>query len=258
MIDKISIRPIWRSATLNNLPSLNEQEVHVWCLPLALTPTQSSLAHAWLSDIQKDKYARRSSSQQHAYLAGRYFLRGLLGAYTQTEPEKVLLSYSRLNKPYLSEQEAGTKSPTSLHFNFTDTRIDGATYGLFAFSRSGEVGVDIEALSRRSNFAPIVHKRFSAAEKLLVTRENGEIDPELFLCIWTRKEASGKATGQGINFKMQERDLVDGEHAELNFYDELNQPWHLQQLRVNDSLIGCLVHAGHQPLPIKAFNSLET
>ncbi len=118
--------------------------------------------------------------------------------------------------------------------------------------------MDIEALSRRGNLAAIVDRRFSAAEKELVTLSNGDIDPQLALCVWTRKEASGKATGQGINFKMNQRDLVCGKHATLNYYDEQDQPWHLTQLQAQNDLIACVVTTGHQSPVINAFNRLLT
>lgn len=252
MINKLAISPDWQTADLSNIPALVDGEVHLWCLPLSLNEHQSQQALSWLSDIQRDKYVRRRKPQaQMSYLAGRYYLLSLLGAYSGCRPDQVLLSYTRLNKPYLSDPSA------HLHFNFTDTTGVDGTYGLFAFSRAGELGVDIESFSRRNSFNAIASSRFTAAEQALVMDDNGNVDPKLFLCVWTRKEASGKATGQGINFVMNQRDLVLDDHAELNYFDEQQQPWRLTQLRLTSDLIGCVVHSGHQKLAIKTFNRLQ-
>jgi len=261
MIDKLALIPQWQIAKEGEIPELQHNEVHLWHLPLELDQQQQERALSFLSDIQHDRYARRRTEHKASYLAGRYYLLTILAAYSRCKPEQVLLSYTRMNKPFLTDTSA------ELYFNFTDTRfsIDGArrnkgeqtSAGLFAFSRAGELGVDIEALSRRSNFKAIVESRFSKAEQQLVTETDGRINPELFLAIWTRKEASGKATGQGINFKMNERELIQGHQAQLNYVDEKQQPWRLTQLRLNKELIGCVAHAGHQDLPIKAFNCLR-
>jgi len=132
--------------------------------------------------------------------------------------------------------------------------VNHDSYGVFAFTLSGEIGVDIEARQRSSNFSTIADRRFSAREREFVY-EKGVINPEKFLAIWTRKEAFGKATGQGINFKMNRRSS-NGEH-ELEFTDEYDQAWRLLQLQLGEKFIACVVHASHQALSLKAFNALE-
>lgn len=258
MIDKLALSLSWQSANLENLPTLRDDEVHVFCLPLALENEQADIALTWLNDLQKERYARRSTEEAKAvYLAGRYFLLGLLSAYTASPPEQISLSYSRLNKPSLSDRAF------ELDFNFTDTQYIGTNgqtqaVGLFAFSRRRELGVDIEALSRNGNFEAIVERRFSDREKAAVMDAAGRINSARFLSIWTRKEASGKATGQGINFKMRERNLFEEDSPILNYSDENNRDWRLIQLRIHPSLIACIVHAEHTPTNIKAFNTLTT
>lgn len=270
MIDTLAIKPNWSAVRLANAPALEKGDLHLWCLPLTLNDDQADQAEGWLSDAQRDKYSRRNTPElKHAYLAGRYFLLRLLGHYSNCDPAHVELSYTRLNKPYLRD------NTSHIHFNFTDTtlraqskhdtRLPVEAVGLYAFSCCAEVGVDVEHLSRRSDFKQIVEKRFTKAEQTFVTKQNGEIDPELFLGIWTRKEASGKATGQGINFQMNQRNLINsvnkdasqGNHAHLNYVDEEQRAWRLIQLHLENNLIGCVVHAGHQPLSIKAFNRLD-
>ncbi len=256
-LDQLALSPILKSASLTAIPTLAKSELHLWCLPLTLSAQEQETALSWLSDIQKDKYHRRRTPQlKEAYLAGRYYLLRLLAQYSQCSPQEIELSYTRLNKPYLSNKQLADEE-TSLHFNFTDTQCGSEHVGLFAFCLDKEVGVDLEALDRRSQFDLIAEKRFSKAEQELVFK-HGELCAETFLYLWTRKEASGKATGQGINFKMNERNLVSDNNAELNFVDEDQQAWHLTQLKLSEKLIACVVYSGHEALTINGFDKLET
>jgi 4'-phosphopantetheinyl transferase len=249
MIKQLGKTLDWQTASTNAFPVLGDQEIHLWWLPLSLAPAQAEQALNWLSDIQRDKYARRVTPKlQQSYLAGRYYLLTLLGAYTGAQPNEVMLSYSRLNKPYLSLHEQ------NIEFNFTDTSSQGESFGLFAFSRNRAVGVDIEALDRRSDFSAIASKRFSQEELVQV---GTPLDPERFLAIWTRKEAYGKATGLGINFKMNQRNLVEGSNHELSIVDGNQDQWQISQMALGKRFISALVYAGSQSLSMKAFNSLN-
>jgi len=245
-------KPDWASTSLAKIPPIEHNELHLWWLPLCLNGQQCQTAETLLSDIQRDKYARRATPElKHAYLAGRYYLLNLLGAYAGCAPDEVMLSYSRLNKPSLSLHDK------DIEFNFTDTSVNNQAFGFFAFTKGKAVGVDIEARSRRSDFATIVARRFTPAERDFVTDPaSNSINPERFLAIWTRKEAYGKATGVGINFQMNERDLASQSH-ELNFWDKQDKPWHLEQFELGEELIAAVVHAAHQSLSIKAWNSLN-
>lgn len=253
MKQKIGISLDWQKGSPYK-HRLETNELHLWWLPLTLDKTQSDIAFSLLSDIQRDKYHRRNNTaQKQAYLAGRYHLLTLLSAYSACKPDEVLLSYSRLNKPYMNP------NPANIHFNFTDTYFKTSDTsnekhykGLFAFCLNREVGVDVEALNRVSDFEKIAERRFTNAEQTFIKNADGKIDPERALAIWTRKEAYGKATGQGINFTMRDRELVNGENPTINFNDD-NDKWRLTQLQLPDNHIACFVHQGHSPLVIKAF-----
>ncbi len=249
MIKKIASQLHWQSNSLTDFQALGNDELHIWHLKLQLDESQANSAQHLLSDIQRDKYHRRSSPYlKQQYLAGRYYLLTLLGAYTSQEPEEVLLSYSRLNKPSLSNENL------NIEFNFTDT--DG--HGMFAFSRKRQVGVDIECLDRDINFSAIAQRRFTEQELDFVMPKN-QIDHQRCLAIWTRKEAYGKATGQGINFKMNQRNLYEESpnSQAYCFTDEQNLAWTCRQISIGNKYIASVVHEGHENLNIKAFDRLS-
>lgn len=248
MKEQYGLIPTWQSIDDKQHPLLADNEVHLWCLPLKLRPSQQEAALSLLSDIQKDKYHRRkSASRREVYLAGRYYLLTLLGQYTSTPAGNVLLSYSSLNKPYLSDKNQ------NIQFNFTDTTFDQNSYGLFVFCRHRLLGVDIESLNRVANFSEISDKRFSPEEQQFVTNHDGKINPQRCLAIWTRKEAFGKAIGKGINFKMNVLNLASPDAYKLDFVSH-DEDWHLQQIQLPNDFISCIAYQGHQALDIKAFN----
>lgn len=262
MAEKLGIIPDWQTAFIDGIPALKPNELHLWWLPLKLDPAQQKVAFDLLSPHQQGKYQRRATSQlKQAYLAGRYYLMTLLGHYAECDAEQIKLAYSRLNKPFLDQHSHPLETP--LEFNFTDTTHNDQSYGLFAFCQHYAIGVDLEACSRRSKFKNIVEQRFSHEETRFVTNQYGEINPERFLAIWTRKEAYGKATGMGINFIMRERNLLttQAEKTEHDFshtfdFHDQQQAWRLLQIQPDDRFIASVVHSGHQDMKIKAFNAL--
>jgi len=256
MTIELGIVPTWQAIDNLNSLILGKEELHLWWLPLQLEEHQRNTAYSLLNKQQINKYERRSTPElQHAYLASRYYLFTLLAAYQKCNPNNIKLSYSRLNKPYIDNQ-THTDSQDALEFNFTDTNIDHNSYALYAFSWNRQVGIDIEALERSANFKQIAQRRFTTQELDFSTRASGEIDPQKCLSIWTRKEAYGKATGKGINFEMNKRNLVSNNTNESPFdynFNDGNNDWRLVQIQPSEKFIACVVHEGHQPLSIKTF-----
>lgn len=262
MTEKIGIPLNWKSASKQDFPSLADHELHLWWLPLTLSEPKSELALSLLSDIQRDKYHRRMTPElKQAYLAGRYYLLTLLGLYTGCSATEVELSYSRLNKPYLSDKDI------HLEFNFTDTQYQNTYFGLFGFARAKAVGVDIESRHRDINLSQLINRRFTQNERDYITQSNNTINQARGLSIWTRKEAYGKATGQGINFTMNEQNLVAEIKAShtpkqtsfgaYNFEDKDTKKWRCLPLNLGEHFVASCVHAGHLPLSISAFNSFQ-
>lgn len=206
-------------------------------MPLKLNKQQRSQILPLLNDRQRNKYNRRTDpSLKEHYLAGRYFLYALLARYLNTHISNIDLAYSRFKKPYLNSHTQ------SLQFNYTDTN----GYGLFAFSQSVELGIDVEQRSRTGNFAAIAQKRFTNDESTYVTNELGQIHSQRFLAYWTRKEAYGKALGVGVNFQMNQIDL----HSEGPTKQLTNPDWTMIQLDLPDQHIGCVVYQGHETMTI--------
>lgn len=254
---KHGLEPIWHIANPYEPPKLGEQSLHLWYLPLSLDRKQSKLALTLLNDAQRDKYFRRKTKAlQQSYLAGRFYLFELLAGYLNCSIDRVLLSYSQLNKPYLNP------NPQNLCFNFTDTSVNGRSVGVYAFCQHHEVGVDIEALNRHADFARITKRKFSEAELNQSYHADGSLNEQACVGIWTRKEAFGKAMGTGINYTMRDIDLSGNVASPFQYdfrhfseRDQQWQNWRLQQLQIDNEFVSSIVHASHTPLELSCFRA---
>ncbi|MEO0367300.1 MAG: 4'-phosphopantetheinyl transferase superfamily protein [Pseudomonadota bacterium] len=251
----------WQTIVLSEAPTLGEANCHIWCIELAnddrplLLESQQADANTFLSDIQWDKYQRRKVGlTRNTYLAGRYWLLRLLSVYKGIEPTEIKIAYNRLNKPYLEPSQG------ALQFNFSDSvrasEHGKTSVGMYAFCLSNEVGIDLEAGERSIDFDRLAARRFTPTEQEFMNAGDAKQKMRRCLQIWTRKEASGKARGLGINFQMNELNLIEGDRPELTFIAD-DQHWALQQFSGPKQEIGCIVTGGEQPLEIQAFTVSE-
>lgn len=79
---------------------------------------------------------------------------------------------------------------------------------LYAFTRIGEVGVDIERI--RPDFADekIARRFFSVSEVACLARLPAQARVEAFFNCWTRKEAFIKAKGMGLSLPLDQFDVT--------------------------------------------------
>jgi 4'-phosphopantetheinyl transferase len=117
---------------------------------------------------ERERAARfRFDRDRRRYIVARGRLRQLLGERLGVLPETLEIRQGINGKPHLADG--------ALHFNLSHSE----DVALFAFSRSGEIGVDIEPLRD---------------------------EPLEFLYCWTRTEALAKALGTGLS--------MSGEHVD--------------------------------------------
>ena len=156
---------------------LADAEVALWLLPLdALTGPVVERLSASLSAAElarNRQYGRAPLRRRDAAC------RGLL---------RELLIRGEHGKPLLAGDDVG------VHFNYSHS----GDYVVFAFTRAGEVGVDIEVGSRRANALGIARKFFTGREYRALEALPDALRQAEFLRYWTLKEAWLKARGEGI------------------------------------------------------------
>ncbi len=169
----------------DELPALGPGEVHLWLADLDATPDE---LQGWLSgeeqaraaSFHQERDGRRSGS-------ARAILRGLLGAYLGVPPGVVPLGRDASGKPRL----LGGAQPLEFNLSHSSGRA------LYAFARGTPLGVDLEG----PEAAPPEPRLLAAAyfhPDEVARLGAGPGATQRFLALWTRKEAFGKARGDGL------------------------------------------------------------
>jgi 4'-phosphopantetheinyl transferase len=185
--------------------SLATGEVHVWRMELEQSP---DVLQRFRTTLEADELRRASrfhfDRHRNSFVAGRGFLRYVLGRYLDSRPEALRFSYGEYGKPALD----GT-----LHFNMSHSH----GLALLAITEDRQIGVDVEHV--RADFATeeIARHFFSHSEVESFNALAKEDQIAAFFRCWTRKEAFIKATGRGLSQPLDAFDvtLAPGVAAEL-------------------------------------------
>jgi len=165
-------------------------EVHVWRAALDRPERVREALTRRLSDDERDRAQRILPARARArWAATRALLRVVLGRYLGVPPEEVALSDGP-GGPLL-RVESGVTPPS---FNLSHS----GDVALFALTRVGRVGVDVERITDDRDTERIAGRLFSGAEQSeLEAFPDGE-RRRGFFSGWTRKEACAKAVGTGL------------------------------------------------------------
>ena len=146
----------------------------------------------WRAMLDADELAQADryyfESDRAVYTAAHALARAMLSEATGLPTASWRYTKRAFGKPALAEACAGC----GLRFNISHTH----GFVACAIARD-EVGVDVEASDRRTNFA-IADRFFAPEEAQLVNAASGERQRILFFRFWTLKEAFIKATGEGL------------------------------------------------------------
>jgi 4'-phosphopantetheinyl transferase len=187
--------------------ALGKSDVHVWSFHLATSRSSLARFQSFLSSNERER-ARRFHFEQHRnhYIAGRGWLRELLGHYLDISPEQLEFEYGRYGKPILSD-----RCNNALHFNLAHS--DGMA--LAGITRVGVLGLDIERIQVLEDMSELVKLFFSARENSIFQKLELEQRLFAFFNLWTRKEAFLKATGEGISQYLNQVEVtfLPGERA---------------------------------------------
>ena len=155
---------------------------------------------AWLCGAERRRASRlRFERDRRRFVAARARLRQLLGARLGVAPQAVEIAYGGRGKPALARRFAGS----GLRFNLSHS--EGVA--LYAFSRAGEVGVDLEALRALPEADRIAARVFAPRERATYLALAPRHRPLAFLRLWTRKEAFVKAHGAGLSMPLDSLDV---------------------------------------------------
>jgi 4'-phosphopantetheinyl transferase len=190
--------------------SLAADEIHVWTASIDIASPGLAELESTLVEEERARAARfRFDLHRNRFIAGRGFLRTILGRYLAIAPAELEFSYGPNGKPSLSPAYVAAPLPFNL------AHSEGLA--LLAITRLGQIGADVELVKRIDDAQELVSRFFSARENALFQKLSTDQQPQAFFNLWTRKEAWLKATGEGIGHSLNrvEVSFLPGEPARL-------------------------------------------
>lgn len=217
---------------------LAANDVHVWAARLDVSSEERARLAAALSADEQERAARfRYENLRQRFVIGRGRLRQMLGRYLNVDPAALEFAYSDHGKPLLAAKFAGA----GIHFNLAHSQ----DLALFAFTRAGDLGVDVEMIRPLKDMKELVARFFSPRECERF-REVADADrASAFFNLWTRKEAMLKATGEGIagSLSAVEVCFLPGEPAQVIRVSgdaEAASRWSLRELAPAEGFVGAV------------------
>jgi 4'-phosphopantetheinyl transferase len=121
---------------------------------------------------------------------------------------------------------------------------------LYAFTRSRQIGVDIEYIVPIKEADQIVARFFSSHERAMWQKLPKDQKQEAFFNCWTRKEAYIKARGEGLSLPLDQFDVsfAPGEPPALlatSGASNESSRWLLQALQPSPGYVAALFVEGH-------------
>jgi 4'-phosphopantetheinyl transferase len=216
---------------------LGAHDIHIWRLSLAQPDEIVEALGPLLSADETERAGRfHFDKDRRHFIVARGTLRRLIGRYLQAKPESIRFTYQEYGKPHL----AAGSLPT-LKFNLAHS----GSLAVFAFTRLGDIGVDLEQIKPELTGEDIARRFFSAGEvAALHTLPVSERAVAFFNC-WTRKEAFIKAKGLGLSLPLDQFDvsLIPGHEARLlrTAWDEDEaERWCIKSLDIKEGYAGAM------------------
>lgn len=178
------------------------------------------------------------------YLAGRGYLREVLGRCLLREPAQIRLGIGSFGKPNV----VGEPGESDVRFNVAHS----ADRMLVALTVGKEVGIDLEEVREELEFAPMAKRYFSPRERGELFALPLEEQRAAFYRCWTRKEAYLKGLGQGFHQSTHEFDVTLLPDAAPELIEHRGHPehprrWRIVDIAVPDGYLAALAYEGNAP-----------
>ena len=176
---------------------LGNDETHVWYARLDSLATDSS---SLLSREEQDRAeSYHFPRDRHNYILRHGIFRQLISLYSNMEPQQIQFEYNDTGKPSL----ANPYEEPNLFFN----QSHSAGLAVYAFTRTGDVGIDVEHIHEVADISGIANAYFAPTESIALRILSGENKTKAFFNCWVRKEAVIKATGEGLSQSLDKIDV---------------------------------------------------
>jgi 4'-phosphopantetheinyl transferase len=222
------------------IPRLAGREVHVWRAGLDRgIPRVRQLART-LCPAERARADRFFLARdRNRFIVCRGILRGILSGYLKTTADQLRFCYGDQGKPRLAQEiDAG-----GLRFNLSHS--DGMA--LLAFTRGGEVGIDVERVRADAPWEEIAAYVLSRGDRVLLRNIPGALRRRAFFATWTGKEAYLKARGQGLSYPLNRIDVSLAPLAlrRVGVDEQEAARWSLRELGVGADYVAAVAVEGH-------------
>lgn len=181
---------------------LSRHEIQVHAFGLAASSEVQVRCDRWLSRAEHDRVERfRFERDRYRYVIAHGYLRHILGRYCGLDPGALEFGGLVGRKPVLIEK-GGQMS--SIRFSLSHSH----GYGLLAVANGIEVGVDLEQVREEVECLKLAERFFSPAELNAIRAKRGEEQLATFFRHWVGKEAMLKAKGTGLQFPLDQCEMV--------------------------------------------------
>ncbi len=233
----------------DGFPSLPSDQLHIWKTALVAEPRALEICRAVLSEKELERIPYfKFEKVRNNFIVSQGALRILLGAYLGIEPNLVQFGREKKGKPYSIDDPA-------LHFNISNS----GNICVFAFSRTSEVGIDIEYLRELADLDELIEKNFSAAEIGYINKKSDERSRRFFR-LWTIKESYLKAIGEGMRLTPDSLEFSIGSDSikllSVSGVFEI-EDWKFEEFTPDDEYVGTITYMGDKTKisEVKSFES---
>ena len=189
-------------------PPLGSEDVHVWCVRLDVSASESLSCWSALEEGERTRAERlRLAHHRRRFVVARGLLRVTLGGYLGLSPSALRFRYAPGGRPELSPAAARPRP----RFNVTHS----GEVALFAVTGGRAVGVDVECLRGTDvRIETVVSQFFPARERAILWGLPPAQRRRGMWRAWTRKEACWKARGSGLSSVLGAREAATGTSEE--------------------------------------------
>jgi 4'-phosphopantetheinyl transferase len=164
-----------------------EETIDIWQMPLE---PKSNLPQIWLylsADEQERANRFKFDLHRDRFIMARGNLRMILGEYLNVSPTDINFSYTSRGKPTISNY-------SSLQFNLSHSH----ELAVYAITANTAIGIDLEYQRPVDDLLQLAERFFNDQEYQMLKTFTPSDQQQIFLQIWTLKEAYLKATGEGL------------------------------------------------------------
>ncbi|WP_232470252.1 MULTISPECIES: 4'-phosphopantetheinyl transferase family protein [Methylococcus] len=216
-----------------SLAALEAGQVHVWHGDLG---SLSALAQNWLDEGETLRAARIGlAAARIQFVTGRRLLRGVLGHYLGRKPASLSFSIGPHGKPALRDE--GIESELQFNLSHSGDVI------VLALAWRSPVGIDVEARRPLARLDALARRCLAPSEQAQLDGLDDEAAACAFFRFWVRKEALGKASGQGMALGLQHCvSSLEGRPRWLGIPPQLGdvRGWSLAELSVREGFEGAV------------------